>query len=71
MFQVAHNPSQPGSSGQPRRWRGRDPKQPSVREVENPDDYATALHGRFEKLEEGDRSVGADNPEAKKVWSLC
>ena len=42
---------QPGSSGQPRRWRGRDQRQQPVRKVKNPDDDAAPLQWRIEKLE--------------------
>ena len=60
---------QPGSSGQPRRWRGRVQRQQPVREVKNPDDDAAALQGRIEKLEKAIEVLGADNPEAKGLVS--
>ena len=60
---------QPGTSGQPRRWRGRDQRQQPVREVKNPDDDAAALQGRIEKLEKAIEVLGADNPEAKGLVS--
>ena len=60
---------QPGRTGQIRRWRGRDQKQPVVREVKNPDDDAAALQGRIEKLEKAIEVLGADNPEAQGLVS--